>query len=306
MASAADARRLTAFDRYQEYVPGELVLTEPDDTDPALRLRSHVLPAQQTPAPAPALPQHTLTFVYAGSIQGARRAGGGSWQPFDTATHGHVTIRPAGCSTALRWSAERPVRTTSLYLSPEQLEDVALEMGMAPARVELPDRFNVADALLRAQAQALRRMAATGTATVDPLYRNTTLQAIAVRLLRHHCTTTPSEPDTGALSKSRLRRVERYVQAHLDADLALDDLADEAGLSKYHFSRRFKERTGQSPYQFVIYERVRAARRLLRDTTRPLAQIAFDVGFSSQSHLTRTFKRHVGATPGTYRAAWRT
>jgi AraC family transcriptional regulator len=124
--------------------------------------------------------------------------------------------------------------------------------------------------------------------------------------VRCHGTTAPPEPETGALSQDRLHRVVRYVRADLDGDLALDDLAGAVGLSKYHFSRRFKARTGQSPYQFVIYERVRAARRLLRDTTRPLAQIAFDAGFSSQSHFTRTFKQHVGVTPGTYRAAWRT
>ena len=95
------------------------------------------------------------------------------------------------------------------------------------------------------------------------------------------------------------------MRAHLDSDVALEDLADEVDLSKYHFSRRFKKRTGQSPYQFVIYERVRRARRLLRETTQPLAQIALDVGFSSQSHMTRTFKNHVGVTPGQYRSAWR-
>jgi AraC family transcriptional regulator len=177
-------------------------------------------------------------------------------------------------------------------------------MGMAPARVELRDRFNVADPVLRALSRVLHRKR-MAEPTRDPLYDESFLQSIAARLLRKHGVFSPEESSTGALSRDRLHQVARYVQAHLDADLSLDDLAEVVGLSKYHFSRRFKQRTGQSPYQFVIYERVRTARHLLQETTRPLAQIAFDVGFSSQSHFTRTFKRHVGATPGTYRAAWR-
>jgi AraC family transcriptional regulator len=296
--------RLTSLAQYQEHVPGEMVALDDDRTGRELDVRSHLLPANQKPAPAPAIPQHTLTFVYAGPIQGARRTAGGPWAPFDTAANGHVTIRPAGRSTALRWTADCPVRTTSLYLAPDRLEEMGLQMGMAPSRVELRDRFNVADSVLRSLARSLRRMVAAGPSN-DRLYRETALQSIVARLLRKHGAVTPNPPDTGALSQDRLRRVTRHIRSHLDANLSLDDLADVVGLSKYHFSRRFKKRTGQSPYQFVIYERVRAARHLLQETTRPLVQIAFDVGFSSQSHFTRTFKRHVGATPGRYRAAWR-
>ncbi len=296
--------RLTSLGRYQEHVPGRMVLTSGKQMEDDLWLRSHVLPAEQEATPAPAIPQHTLTFVYAGAIRGARRVSGGPWHPFDTRTDGHVTIRPAGCTTSLRWTAAGPVRTTSLYVTPQRLEDVALQMGMAPSQVELPDRFNVADPELQALAHTLRQVATTDAD--DPLYLQTALQSIVVRLLRRHGATPPPSPDEAdGLSRARLHRIQRYVHAHLDADLSLDDLAEEVGLSKYHFSRRFKQRTGQSPYQFVIYERVRRARHLLRETTRPLAQIALDVGFNSQSHFTRTFKRHAGATPGTYRAAWR-
>lgn len=302
----APARRpLTSLARYQDHVPGQMLVSSEDATDPDLQLRSHVLPAEQPGSPAPAIPQHTLTFVYAGAIQGARRTAGGPWQSFDTTSSGHVTLRPAGCSTSLRWTANRPVRTTSLYLAPHRLEEIGLQMGMAPSRVELRDRFNVPDPVLRTLAQTVRR-AVTGDRDADPLFFQTTLQSVAERLLLQHSVERPTTvDDPGGLSRTRLHRVQRFVQAHLDADLSLDDLAEEVELSKYYFARRFKQRTGQSPYQFVIYERVRTARRLLRETTRSLARIALEVGFSSQSHLTRTFKRHVGTTPGRYRAAWR-
>lgn len=305
--SAPDVRsELTSLARYQEYVPGEMVLETTGDAWADLQLRSHLFSAVQPPTSAPAIPQHTLTFVYAGRLTGARRTGEGAWTDFETPRlDGHVTVRPAGWSTALRWQAQRPVRTLSLYLMPERLEEVGLQMGVAPAQVEVRDHLNQNDPVLRGIAEALREVA-MGTRPEDPLYLQTTLQALAVRLLREY---TPASPggagEPGRLSRPRLRRVERYVRAHLDANISLDDLADEVGISKYHFSRRFKKRTGQSPYQFVIYERVRSARRQLRESTQSLAQIAFNVGFSSQSHFTRTFKQHVGVTPGQYRDAWR-
>jgi AraC family transcriptional regulator len=293
---------LSSLAVYQQYVPGTTILRA--ENWEGLQLRSRVYPANQEPAPVPALPQHTLTFVHAGAIVGARRVGGGAWQSFDTQARGHVTVRPAGRSTSLRWRARRPVRTLSLYLRPGVLESVALEMGVAPSRVELRDTFNVDDPALWTLAERLRGVAA-GTRAHDPLYYQTALQSLAVRLLHGYGAPLPEPDAAGALSRTRLRRVERYVRERLATDLSLDDLAGAVGLSKYHFSRRFKQRTGQSPYQFVIYERVRAARRRLRETPQPLVQIALDVGFSSQSHFTRTFKQHVGVTPGQYRRAWR-
>jgi AraC family transcriptional regulator len=306
MASRTAPNELASLAQYQEYVPGRLVLESTGDAWHGLELRSHVFGKVQPPTPAPAIPQHTLTFVYSGSMAGARRTGGGSWTEFETPPlDGHVTVRPAGRSTALRWRTERPVRTVSLYLAPERLEEVGLQMGVVPAQVEVRDSLNRADSVLKGIADALREVAA-GARPADPLYLQTTLQTLTVRLLRRYTTAAPDEEaKSGALSRPRLRRVERYVRAHLDTKLSLDDLAEAVGISKYHFSRRFKRRTGQSPYQFVIYERVRAARHQLRTSSQPLAQIAFNVGFSSQSHFTRTFKQHVGVTPGAYRAAWR-
>jgi AraC family transcriptional regulator len=295
---------LTSLTRYQELTPGQIVLRNQEEWGD-FQLRGRIYAAEQDPIPVPGIPQLTLTFVYGGQITGIRRTGGGPWNEFDVYSKGHVTIRPAGRSTSIGFSAGGPVRTLSLYLPPERLEEVGLQMGMAPSQVEIPDHFNQTDPFLQRLAEELRRMAAGGR-PIDPLYLETAQQTLGVRLLREYNEGVPAPSGkAGRLSLSRLHQVERYVRAHLADDVRLDDLAEEVGLSKYHFSRRFKRRTGQSPYQFVIYERVRAARRLLRETSWPLARIAFHVGFSSQSHLTRTFKQHTGVTPGAYRAAWR-
>lgn len=298
--------QLTSLAHYQEQVPGRALLKGTGEAWSNLELRAHQYPATQPPMAVSGIPHHTLTIVYAGDVTGMRWMGGGAWIPFDTTAKGHVTIRPAGRPTGLRWTAGQPVHALSLYLQPERLEEVGLQLGIVPAQVELLPHFNVPDPMLQRLAKQFLSVAG-GERAEDPLYLQTILQPLTIRLLRQYTAASlPAAEEAGCLSRPRFHRVRRYVHAFLDTDLSLDDLAQQVGLSKYYFSRRFKQRTGQSPYQFVIYERIRAARRQLCTTTRPLAQIALSVGFSSQSHFTRTFKQHVGVTPGQYRTARQT
>jgi AraC family transcriptional regulator len=93
-----------------------------------------------------------------------------------------------------------------------------------------------------------------------------------------------------------------YVEAHLDDNLSLTVLADDTCLSAYHFSRSFKQATGVGPQRYVIHRRLERAKRLLRQTRRPLAWIAQEAGFADQSHLTQLFRRELGVTPGRFRA----
>ncbi len=105
----------------------------------------------------------------------------------------------------------------------------------------------------------------------------------------------------GGLSPAALRRVEVYVEAGLDGPLPLADLAARAGLSVFHFARAFRVSTGSTPRAFVEARRIARARQLIAGTAQPLAAIAVDAGFGTQSRLTIAFKRATGFTP----AAWR-
>ena len=105
----------------------------------------------------------------------------------------------------------------------------------------------------------------------------------------------------GGLSPAALRRVEVYVEAGLDRPLPLADLAARTGLSVFHFARAFRVSTGLTPRAFVEARRIARARVLIGETAQPLAAIAVDAGFGTQSRLTTAFKRATGFTP----AAWR-
>ena len=86
-------------------------------------------------------------------------------------------------------------------------------------------------------------------------------------------------------------------------DLRLSDLAAAAGLDPFSFLRLFKRETGVTPYRFLLETRLRRAIELLRDTSRPITDIAFDVGFGDLSNFINAFRREVGVSPRAYRRA---
>lgn len=121
------------------------------------------------------------------------------------------------------------------------------------------------------------------------------------RLLNLHGTSTISIPARGGLSQRDLRRVTDYLQEHLAEDPALGKLAQLVGLSPKHFSRVFRRSTGIGPNQWLAKQRVARARELLAGGTLSIAEIALSCGFADQSHLTVTFRRVTGTTPGRFR-----
>jgi len=92
-----------------------------------------------------------------------------------------------------------------------------------------------------------------------------------------------------------------YINAHCTEDLSLDDIADMAGFSKYHFSRLFKEFAGMSFYKYLNARRIAFAERLLLDPTINVTEVAVRSGFNSISAFMRMFKIVKGCTPTQFR-----
>ena len=107
--------------------------------------------------------------------------------------------------------------------------------------------------------------------------------------------------ERGRLTASQKSRVLDVVQQRLAGDIALDDLAAAAGVSRFHFLRLFKNSLGITPHRFVMDQRLAAARKLLAETDQRLADVAASTGFSSQSHLCTTMRRRLGVTPKQWR-----
>jgi AraC family transcriptional regulator len=109
---------------------------------------------------------------------------------------------------------------------------------------------------------------------------------------------TAQKPDQ--LDGSRLNRVLAYIEEHLAEDIAVTDLAAVACLSIFHFTRAFSGAMGVPPHRYVNRRRLEMAKAMIAER-RPLAEIALDCRFSSQSSFTRAFRRLTGVTPAEYR-----
>lgn len=105
----------------------------------------------------------------------------------------------------------------------------------------------------------------------------------------------------GGLSSLQMRRATELLEAHLDGDIALQQVAEACELSVSHFARAFKQTFRTPPYRWLIERRVDRARHMMTNSRLPLADIAVRCGFADQSALNRSFKRIHGVTPGTWR-----
>jgi transcriptional regulator GlxA family with amidase domain len=108
----------------------------------------------------------------------------------------------------------------------------------------------------------------------------------------------------GGLSPKTLRRVQDHIAANLGQKVTNQALAEVAKLSPSHFAKAFKDSQGVAPHRYILECRVKRTQELLA-TDLPLSEIAVEVGFSDQSHLTRWFREFVGVTPGCYRWSMR-
>jgi AraC family transcriptional regulator len=120
-------------------------------------------------------------------------------------------------------------------------------------------------------------------------------------LLELHAAAHAPPSRRGGLAPWALRRVQLFVEGNLDRTIQVAELAGRAGLSATHFARAFKASTGTTPRAFLEDRRIAKAQKLLRESDLPLAQIAAETGFSTQSRFTTTFRRATGFTPATYR-----
>lgn len=117
----------------------------------------------------------------------------------------------------------------------------------------------------------------------------------------HQTITHFQPPLSSGLSNGRLQAVLERIEGGLEDRILVADLARDAQMTASQFSRSFKAKLGTSPQSYILERRVIRVQDLLEVTSMPLAEMAYETGFSSQAHMTATFAKHFGITPGEYR-----
>ncbi len=125
------------------------------------------------------------------------------------------------------------------------------------------------------------------------------LQVLIVQLQRQTSYSSPEGPERAATRESAA--VKWYLDAHFKENITLDTLAQVARVNKYHMAHLFKEEYGISPIRYLNNKRIEESKQLLRSTDLSLSFIAQNLGFSSASYFSQSFRRHEGISPIVYR-----
>ena len=125
-------------------------------------------------------------------------------------------------------------------------------------------------------------------------------------MLAHLPLSVDPPPNRGGLAPARANRICEYIDSHLQENIGLEVLAELAQLSVHHFARAFRQSLGIPPHNYIVQRRVEHAHQLLRNTDRPLSEIAIEAGFTDQSHLARHFRTIIGVSPSLARHRFRT
>ena len=139
--------------------------------------------------------------------------------------------------------------------------------------------------------------ACTDPMTIDYLYYDAKLQF--AKLVRDLLV--KKEEDTPTIENRHISHCKDYIFAHLHDKLTVQAIAKDIGLDPNYLSALFHEKEKVPLKQYIIHEKIRIAKNMIAYTHMPYAEISLNLGFSSQSHMGKEFKRITGLTPSAYR-----
>jgi AraC family transcriptional regulator len=201
----------------------------------------------------------------------------------------------------LEWlRVDEPSEMWEFHPGPSFVERVTSELG-ASRPVSLPDIDGRQDAVIWSIATWFRSRLARGR-SVETLDASERLRALVSHAAHVYGGLSFRRQPTGTLDVRRLTRVVEYVDAHLGRSIALEQLAEVAALSPFHFARCLRSTLHLTPHQFVTARRMERARQLLLTTRLSTAEVASRVGYTNVAHFREQFVRAFGLRPSELRA----
>ena len=250
----------------------------------------------------PAVTEPFLVWTTSGEAETQERENDGPWLT-SRVKKGSMFLTAAGAPYDFRYRTltSEPYEVVLVLLSVPLFNEALQEVfGANAANARLRDLSGFEDPLLVPLLQQLRSEAERPAAS--RLLVRGLAQAIAIHLARNYAALTDAvRGETSALPGFKLRRVTDWMAEHLAEEFSLGRLAEQAGMSEFHFNRLFKRATGVPPSQYQIKLRMDAARRLMRETKRSVITIANEVGYSNPSHFAQLFRKETGLSPTDYR-----
>lgn len=186
----------------------------------------------------------------------------------------------------------------AFYPSAELLERITREFSTKPHAIPCFSGGKVPDKQLYRQFRQLHTLSEYPGSQLELEER---LYKFLVTFIQRHAGGTFVMKDYRKAPRTIHRAVE-YLEAHYAQKITLADLSALTHVSMYHLARLFQRQMGVPPHRYLECVRIRRAEEAL-SRGMPVVEAALACGFSSQTHLTRTFRKVIGTTPGEYKTA---
>jgi len=218
---------------------------------------------------------------------------------------GEIAIVPAGSSWACRSEGSQPHTLLFLYLRPLFVRSAAAGFIFSQNEIVLAPQIGVRDRHISHVAMSLLHEL-NEVSVVGRLYADSLATGLAIQLVRRYSKLPNIHAGHGGMAPHKLRQAVALIDSNMFAEaekrVALRTVAQEIGMSYFHFSRAFKQSMGMTASNYIAERRIERAKKMLEETELPISEIALRSGFSSQSHFTTAFRRFAGATPKAFRA----
>jgi len=240
-----------------------------------------------------AYPRHSHDYYVLSLIERGRQSFTHKGTKHSTPPGGLILINPGAVHTGEAADAQG-FELRAIYPSPSVMENAVYEMT---GRRALPFFKEV----LVDHRWATNNISSLHKAILDGaslLECESRIYWVMTQLIKRYADFGSSEGHLGK-EKRAIRMVRNFIDEHFAETVTLNRLAQHVSLSPYYLLRAFRAEVGMPPYEYLESVRIRHTQQLIR-AGKPLAEVAAEVGFSSQSHMTRQFKKIIGVTPGQY------
>ncbi|MBD2771969.1 AraC family transcriptional regulator [Iningainema tapete] len=271
----------------QQVLPNANLLYSCKTALTGMYLEYHYSPPHETPEHYPN--QHVIAIQTEGAVQSERKLDGQFRQEYIVA--GDICVVPAHTRHWIRSQDEQGL--ILLSFDPAFLGKVAHES------VEIIPHFAKSDPLIH-QIGINLKTALQADPMSSQVYAESLGVALAAHLMRYYAAEKRTLQISTNIPQASIQQAIDYINDNLTENLSLLTIATTVGMSQYHFCRVFKKATGLTPWQYVVQQRIAAAKRLLAQPL-SIAEISLRLGFANQNQFATFFRKHTGVPPRQYR-----
>ena len=268
----------------------------------AVLVRTFDNPATVEPFEMSASPDHLIVLLTRGRCR-VQSFSNGAWRAAESHP-GTAGMTSGGKTSRLQWQSPAAFETVYIHIPQQTVAATIDEYRRAgsPYHTASPDALAFDDPAITRVCLSLREAIEIGAPN---LYAQSATQFLATHLLSLQTRWPAAHLDDrrpGTIADRRVRRVIEYMEAKYREPLSLDELAGEAGVSRFHFVQLFRKQVGITPHRYVVHLRMHAAATMLTETDMGVLDIALACGYQSLGHFAAAFRRHFSTSPSDYRA----